>query len=33
LLICIHAGAALFHHFILKDAMLARMLFPRDQAK
>jgi cytochrome b561 len=32
-LICIHAGAALFHHFILKDAMLARMLFPRDQAK
>jgi cytochrome b561 len=33
-LICIHAGAALFHHFILKDAVLARMLVPaRYQAK
>ncbi|ESW91110.1 hypothetical protein X770_10755 [Mesorhizobium sp. LSJC269B00] len=27
-LICIHAGAALFHHFILKDAVLRRMLVP-----
>ncbi|MER9726543.1 MULTISPECIES: cytochrome b/b6 domain-containing protein [unclassified Mesorhizobium] len=27
-LICIHAGAALFHHFILKGAVLRRMLVP-----
>ncbi|MER8703253.1 cytochrome b [Mesorhizobium sp. M1273] len=27
-LICIHASAALFHHFILKDAVLRRMLVP-----
>jgi cytochrome b561 len=31
-LIGIHASAALFHHFILKDAVLRRMLIPaRDQ--
>ncbi|WP_192181696.1 cytochrome b [Mesorhizobium amorphae] len=32
-LICIHAGAALFHHFVLKDIVLRRMLVPaRDPA-
>ena len=27
-LICVHAGAALFHHFVLKDGVLGRMLVP-----
>jgi cytochrome b561 len=27
-LIGIHAGAALFHHFVLKDTVLRRMLVP-----
>jgi cytochrome b561 len=25
-LVCIHAGAALFHHYVRKDSVLARML-------
>lgn len=33
-LICIHAGAALFHHFVLKDTVLRRILVPaRDPAR
>ncbi|MBZ9701610.1 MULTISPECIES: cytochrome b [unclassified Mesorhizobium] len=33
-LICVHAGAALFHHFVLKDAVLRRMFVPaRDPAR
>jgi cytochrome b561 len=33
-LICVHAGAALFHHFVLKDAVLRKMLIPaRDPAR
>ena len=27
-LICVHAGAALFHHFVLKDAVLRTMFVP-----
>lgn len=33
-LICLHAGAAFFHHFVLKDTVLRRMLVPaRDPAR
>ena len=27
-LICVHGGAALFHHFVLKDGVLGRILVP-----
>lgn len=31
-LVCIHAGAALFHHYVRKDSVLARMLPRRAEA-
>lgn len=31
-LICVHAGAALQHHFILRDNTLRRMLYPQRSA-
>ena len=31
-LVCLHIGAALFHHFVRKDAVLARMLPSRVEA-
>ena len=32
-LVAAHAGAALFHHFIRKDVVLKRMLWPIDEQK
>jgi len=32
-LVAAHAGAALFHHFIRKDVVLKRMLWPIDEIK
>lgn len=31
--ICVHAGAALQHHFILRDNTLRRMLYPQRSAR
>ncbi len=31
ILIALHAGAALFHHFVLRDGTLRRMLIPEKQ--